>query len=136
MNTSLAKYLSTIHLGVPFSTLEPAAHLGRGSHITRPTSFLGQWETAMSLKEFLITRWYWILAHQVTALVLSWAVHPFAGLIFLFGMEVGQAKDDVPGSLKSLKKWDMMAAYLLTEIELIQWLAPGLISAVIFGILV
>jgi hypothetical protein len=89
------------------------------------------WKVALV---FVRQKWKFIIGHLVIALIVAvlpmvWGgdYNAFAGLFALLFMEIGQAKDDVPGSVHSPAKWLKMIKHVFKPVIIVQWLLQGLI---------
>ena len=64
-----------------------------------------------------------------------WAVISIMVSVAFYMKEVGEAKYQIPGSIKTLEKNLKMLAYPFKPKELPQWIAPGVGAALILWIL-
>lgn len=71
------------------------------------------------------------LAHVAIGLALSFFFHPVAIALMFWFKEVGEAKYQIKGSIKTLKKNLEMLAFTVKPKILPQWLAPGIAAALL-----
>ncbi len=71
------------------------------------------------------------LVHVVIGIALSFLFSPVSIALMFWFKEVGEAKKEIPGSIKTLKKNLQMIAYPFKPKELPQWIAPGVAAYIV-----
>ena len=84
-------------------------------------------EAWMEALAFAKEKWFFIAGHLALATGLA-LISFWLSLGFLAGKEYGEAKKNVPGSVKDPIKWYGMLLYILHPVRLIQWLPHAFVA--------